>query len=320
MDEASHAEPFADQPVIPAGLLALPAEAFVRAAIAELKPGEIPRREITALTEALLKGVNKSRVWAALAARARGGPTPPPPSLPAVLSRPDTDAVVLIETLLPLAPDDDLIFIDEAFHRILGRSAEARDRARIQQALRRGERDRQDVVLELLEQARAEGHDPAVASLGARLGGETPFSLLAGGHAERLVLARRIGDRELLVAEAGVGPAAVPSDGELIVDKTQAGGLILAAPKRTLRSGRWRLAVDLAQSWSSRLCLDVAVNGRTESLLRLTLNGPAVFTAELEARPEHLSLELLLYGIGCDDPDEPWIVRPNEITLTWVGS
>lgn len=293
---------------LPADLISLPGDVFVARAIERLGVKDMTPREHHALAQALYRGVNKSRVWESLAARGDGRSASPAPGLPSSLVRPD-DEIAILEVLIDHAPEDDVIFIDYAFFRLVGRDPELSERLRLQNALAQGDLDRRGVVDSILASSRAEGREPVVAAMA----GDQPFALISGEQSERIVLIKRLATKEYLVADGGLRNARVTSAGlELL------GGAALAGPKRSLRPGRWILVLDWAQDDQAAIAVEVTANGGADKLLSVTCVGSARCSLELEVLPEHLVCEVLIHGVR-KGVAEAWMVQPREVSLAWSG-
>lgn len=298
-----------DLEAIPATLLTLPAASFVRAAIETLGATSVTPRDANALTQSIMRGVNKSKIWAAIQARAIGVPTAPSPVVPTALVRPD-DEIAVEEVLTDHAPNDDAVFLDYAAYRIVGRDLQMHERLSLRERLNVGS-SRADVIREIVDMARAEGRNPIVA----RMMGDQPFSLVSADRSERLVLMLSLGERGLMVSD-GLTENAVYQANGLALTK----GLIFAGPKKTLRAGRWRLNVSWGQHPESTLCFEATVNGGLEKLFSMTFAGQANFSSEFVTLPEHLVFELLIFAIRKGEADDAsWIVKPQEVSLTWVA-
>lgn len=299
-----------DIAAMPAALLKLPAESFVRAAIKALGATTVTPRDANALTQAILRGVNKSRIWAALQARSEGTPSSPPPVVPTAIVRPD-DEIVVEEILTSHAPSDDVVFLEYAAFRLMGRDVQLHERLRFQDRLNNGV-SRSEIIQEIVDIARAEGRNPTVA----RMTGDTPFSLISAECSDRLVLMLSLGDRGLMVTGDALSFNAFYKDDGLEVSE----GLVLAGPKKPLRPGLWRLNVDWRQHRDSVICVEATANAGLEKLFSMTLAGRATFSSEFRTLPEYLVCEVLIFAIRKGEPDdEPWIVRPQEVSLTWVA-
>lgn len=293
---------------VPADLINLPGDAFVAEAIRRLGVADLPPRERHALAQAIYRGVNKSRIWESLSARSDGRAIAEPPHLLTSLVRPDDD-VAIQEVLIDHASEDDAIFIDYAFFRLVGRDPELGERLRIQHALSNGTLDRKGAILAILDAARAEGRSPVVAEMS----GDQPFALVSGKRSERLVLIKKLSPQEYLIADGALHNARVV-DGALELSD----GLVLAGPRRSLRPGLWRLQVDWSQGDEAVISIDVTANGGAEKLLGLTLVGSAVVNAEFRVEPEHLVSEVLVHGVRRNGKKR-WLTRPREISLKWAG-
>lgn len=299
-----------DSATIPAALLTLPAASFVRAAIDTLGATSVTLRDADALTQSIMQGVNKSTIWAAIQARATGVPAGPPPILPTALVRPD-DEIALEEVLTGHAPNDDAIFLDYAAYRLMGRDLQMHERLSLQERLNGGS-SRSDLIREIVDISRAEGRNPIVA----RMGGDAPFSLISAERRERLVLMLSLGESGLIVAdECLTDNVAYKADGLALTN-----GLIFAGPKKSLRAGRWRLNVNWEQHRESAVCFEATMNGGSEKLFAMTFAGQANFSCEFVALPEHLVFELLIFAVRKGEADAAtWIVKPHEVSLTWIA-
>lgn len=299
-----------DPAAIPAELMSLPAASFVRAAIETLGATAVTPRDANALTQSIMRGVNKSKIWAAIQARAIGVPAAAPPTVPTALVRPDDD-IATEEVLIGHAPDDDTIFVDYAAYRLIGRDLQMHERLALRNRLNSGS-SRSDVLREIIDMARAEGRNPTVA----RIMGDTPFSLVSAERRERLVLMLSLGERGLMVADGGLTENAVYQAGGLSLES----GLVFAGPKKSLRAGRWRLNVNWDQHPDSAICFEATVNGGLEKLFSMTFAGQASFASEFTTLPEHLVFELLIFAIRKGEADDAaWIVKPQEVSLTWIA-
>lgn len=293
---------------VPADLINLPGDAFVAQATARLGVKDMSPREHHALAQAIYRGVNKSRIWESLSARSDGRAIAPTPHLPTSLVRSDDD-IAIQEVLIDHAPEDDAIFIDYAFFRLVGRDAELSERFRIQGALADGRLDRQGAIREIMNAARSEGGSPVVATMG----GDQPFALISADRSERLVLIKKLGAQEYLVADGALHNARVVEGGVEL-----SGGLALTGPKRALRPGLWRLNVDWGQDEEAVISIDVTANGGAEKLMGLTLAGSAVCSLEFRVAPEHLVSEVLIHGVRKGGADH-WLARPREVSVNWVS-
>lgn len=141
-----------DPAAIPAELMSLPAASFVRAAIETLGATSVTPRDANALTQSIMRGVNKSKIWAAIQARAIGVPRAAPPTVPTALVRPDDD-IALEEVLIGHAPDDDTIFLDYVAYRLIGRDLQMHERLALRNRLNSGS-SRSDVIREIIDMAR----------------------------------------------------------------------------------------------------------------------------------------------------------------------
>lgn len=294
---------------IPPELLKLPAQSFVNTAIETLGVPNVSPRDANALVQAIFRGVNKSRIWEALQARNSGRPTNAPPIVPTALVRPDDDLAVE-EVLTGHAPSDDVAFLDYTAFRLMGRSLEMHERLALQARLNGGA-ERAAIVVDVIDMARSEGRTPVVA----RMNGETPFSLVSAERTERLVLMLALNDKELMVAD-GLTAHARHSETGLELGE----GLVFAGPKKPLRPGIWRLNLDWGQHRESAICVEATANGGAEKLFAMTFSGPARFASEFRILPEHLVCELLIFAVRKGEGvDHPWIVRPREVSLSWVA-
>jgi hypothetical protein len=293
---------------VPSDLIALPGDAFVARAVERLSLTDVSPREAHALAQAVYRGVNKTRIWEALSARAEGRMTVEPSRLPSSLVRPD-DQIAIEEVLIDHAPEDDVVFINYAYFRLVGRDPELRERLQLQQQLTSGAIDRTGAIKAIIGVARAEGRSPVVATVA---GGED-FAILSGERAERLLLFKRLSSQECLVADGALRDARIVGGGLELY-----GGLALAGPRRSLKAGLWRLIMDWNQADDAAIGVEVASNGGAERLLGLTVSGCAVFNAEFRVEPEHLVSEVLIFGLRRGAGD--WIVRPREVSLEWVSA
>jgi len=296
---------------MPSNLMSLPAEAFVRAAVEHLDlPGVTPR-DINVMTQSIFRGVNKSRVWEALQARAQGRPPRTPMGVPTALVRPD-DEIAIEEVLVGHAPEDDVIFLDYAFYRLVGRAPELHERLALQRDLTAGAADRSDIIARIVQIAYGEARTPVVA----RLEGMNPFALVSAKQAERLLLLHRLSNGQLVAAEGGLTPAVeVVEDGLSL-----SAGLVFQGKKQSLRPGLWRLNVDWRQPSGSVVTIAATANAGLESLFSLTLAGPASFAGEFRVLPEHLVVEVSVYAERHtpDGEGQAWIVDPRDLSLCWV--
>lgn len=293
---------------LPADMIALPGDAFVAEAVRRLNLSQISAREQHALAQTIYRGVNKSRIWEALSARSENRPTQSAPRLMTALVRPD-DEVAVEEVLIDHADDDDAIFIEYAYFRLVGRDPELAERMQLQVALAEGQIDRHQAVQSIIEVARAEGRDPMVA----RMSSDQPFALISAERHERLVLVKRLSAREYLVAEGALHGASLEEEGLKLF-----GGLALAGPKRALKPGLWRLKLDWGQDVDAAILVEVTANAGAETILQVGFSGTTLCNLEFRVQPEHLISEVLVHGLR-KGQEEDWIVRPREISLSWVG-
>ncbi len=292
---------------VPADLINLPGDVFVAKAVERLGVADMSPRERHALAQAIYRGVNKSRIWESLSARGDGRAIATAPRLPSSLVRSDDD-IAIQEVLIDHASEDDVMFIDYAFFRLVGRDPELSERLRIQASLADGSLDRKGAILAILDAARAEGRSPVVAAMT----GDQPFALVSGNRSERLILIKKLAGQEYLVADGALRNARVVEGGLQL-----SGGLALAGPGHALRPGLWRLQVDWSQDDEAAISIDVTANGGAEKLLGLTFAGSAVVNAEFRVEPEHLVSEALVHGVRRGR--KRWLTRPREVSLKWVN-
>lgn len=293
---------------VPADLINLPGDVFVAQAVERLGVTDISSRERHALAQSIYRGVNKARIWESLSARSEGRTIAPAPGMLTSLVRPDDD-IAIQEVLIDHASEDDAIFIDYAFFRLVGRDPELAERLRIQGALAKGSLDRKGALLTILEAARAEGRSPVLAAMSD----DQPFALVSGNRSERLVLIKKLAGREYLVADGALRNARVVEGGLEL-----SGGLALTGPARSLRPGLWRLQVDWGQDDEAAISIEVTANGGAEKLLTLTFAGSAVVNAEFRVEPEHLISDAMVHGVKRGGRKR-WLTRPREVSLKWVG-
>ncbi|WP_292047174.1 MULTISPECIES: hypothetical protein [unclassified Brevundimonas] len=299
-----------DAPAVPRNLMKLPAKDFVQTAMKTLGLKDPSPAEVNALTQSLLNGENKSRVWAVLEARSRGRPSATPPILPTALVRPD-DELAIEEVLVGHALSDDVAFLDYAAFRLAGRALQMHERLDFQAQLNAG-LNRSKIVKAIMELSRLEGRNPVVA----RMDSDTPFMLISGTRRERLVLMMALNERELLVFDDGLSSGSRPEQGALELSE----GLIFSGPKKSLKPGLWRLNMNWIQHENSSICVEATANGGLEKLLSMTFAGPCTFSGEFRVLPEHLVCEVLIFALRKGDPaDKPWAARPLEVSLAWVG-
>lgn len=294
---------------VPADMIALAGDAFVKEAVQRLNlTTQISVREQHAMAQTIYRGVNKSRIWEALAARNENRPMDKAPVLMTALIRPD-DEVAIEEVLVDHGCEDDAIFLEYAFFRLVGRDPELAERARLQAALGAGEIDRHQAVLEIINIARAEGRNPIVA----QINGDQPFSLVSAERQERQVLVKRLSPREYLIAEGGLQGGTLQDEGIQLH-----GGLALIGPKRPLKAGTWRLKIDWSQDADAAILIEVTANAGAEKILQVELAGTTLCNLEFRVKPEHMISEVLIHGLRKGQA-EHWIVRPREVSLAWVA-
>lgn len=293
---------------VPADMMAMAGDTFVAEAIRRLDLTQISHREQHTMAQAIYRGVNKSRIWEALLARNEGRPIKPPAILSTALVRPD-DEIAVEEVLLDHSVEDDVVFIEYAYFRLVGRDPQFNERAHFQAALAAGEVDRREVVVQIINQAQAEGRSPVVATMNA---GQA-FSVVSSSRVERLLLVKRLNAHEYLIAEGGLHNAELDSDGLRLL-----GGLAISGPKRSLRPGRWRLKLDWGQDPNAVVLIEVTANGGAEKMLQAQMAGSILCQLEFRVLPEHLISEILIHGLERGDNEE-WIVRPREVSIAWVG-
>lgn len=298
---------------MPPHLMSLPAEAFVRAAVDHLNVPSITQRDISILTQTIFQGVNKLRVWETLEARAQSRAARSAPRAPTALVRPD-DMLAVEEVLTGHAPEDDVVFLEYAFHRLIGRAPELYERLALQRDLAEGAADRSAVIASLVQLAFGEDKVPVVA----RLDGAGQFVLVSGKCSERLLLLHRMLDGELAAADGCLTAAARMVKDGLTLEP----GLIFLGPKRSLRAGLWRLNVDWYQSADSVITIAATANAGVEPLFSMTLGGPAVFSSEFRVLPEHLVVEVAVYAERHTPAEEAraWTVNPRDLSLSWIGA
>lgn len=292
---------------MPPELMTLPADAFVEAAVKAQGLQDVSPRDVHALTQAILRGVNKSRIWEALSARNEGRLISPPAVLPTALVRADDD-LVIEDVLVDHAPGDDVAFIEYAFARLVGRHPELHERLALQAELAADTLSRSAAVQRIISTGRSEERAPTVA----RMSGTQPFAIVSGERAERQLLIRRSADSEYIFAEGALKNARVTGKGVELF-----GGLAIAGPGRPLRPGLWRLFIDWQQPEDAAIAIEVTANGGAESLVAMEVAGPAVFAAEFRIKPEHVLAEVLVHGVR--SAGDTWIVQPREVSLAWVG-
>lgn len=294
---------------VPADMIALSGDAFVKEAIRRLDlEAQIGVREQHAMAQTIFRGVNKSRIWEALTARNENRPMEAAPVLMTALIRAD-DEVAIEEVLVDHASEDDAIFIEYAYFRLVGRDPELSERARLQAALGAGEIDRHQAVLDIMDVARAEGRNPIVA----QMNNDQPFSLVGTERQERQVLVKRFSPREYLIAEGGLQGATLEGEGIRLH-----GGLALVGPKRPLKPGIWRLKLDWSQDPDAAILIEITANAGAEKILQVELAGTALCNLQFRVKPEHIISEVLIHGLH-KGRGEDWIVRPREVSLAWVG-
>lgn len=294
-----------ETPAIPTDLLVLPAEAFVKAAAARLEV-ELVGRDAKALSQSLIRGVNKSRVWEALVARQEDRAPEPSPILPTAFMRGDSD-IIVEDLLVAHAPADNNAFIDYAYERVASRGPTSQERLEMDFDLRRGAMTRAEAIKLLTDVAIADGHKPVLGRFT-----EGGFIAATGERAESLVLVRRYGADYIVADRFLVQPLDVVEGGWLV-----APGLLAAGPKRSLRPGVWRLTVDLLQDPEAVLDIEISANGGLEYTNRMRLCGPTLMVMEFIVRPEYLVTEILLRAVR--GPDEAWVINPREVSVAWVG-
>lgn len=292
---------------VPADLVALPGDAFVTRAVDRLGLSDVSPREAHAMVQAIYRGVNKARVWEALAARSEGRPTIEPKKVPSSLVRQD-DEIGMEDVLIDHAPEDDAVFITYVYFRLLGRDPELGERLEMQQALATAAIDRRGAVAAIVAAAKAEGRSTYIAS---SAGGED-LAIVSGERAERLLLFKRLSSKDCIVADGALRAAKVIEGGLEL-----GGGLALCGPKRSLRPGIWRLLVDWVQDDAAAIAVEVTGNGGADRLLGMTIAGSAVFNAEFRVAPEHLVAEVLIHAVRKGQGE--WIARPREVSLEWVA-
>lgn len=292
---------------VPADLIGLAGDAFVTRSIERIGLTDVSPREKHALVQAIYRGVNKARVWEALAARSDGRLIVEPKRVPSSLVRGD-DEIAIDDVLIDHAPEDDAIFLTYAYFRLLGRDPELGERLAMQDKLAKGAINRRGAVEAIIATAKGEGRSTYVAD---SVAGED-LAIISGERAARMLLFKRLSPRDCIVADGALRAAKVV-DGGLELH----GGLALCGPKRSLRPGVWRLLLDWSQEDDAAIAVEVTGNGGVERLLGLTIAGSAVVNLEFRVEPEHLVSEVLIHAVRKGKGD--WIVRPREVSLEWVS-
>lgn len=293
---------------IPTELLALPGDKFVAKAIEILSLDTVSVREQHAMSEAIYRGVNKTRVWEALSARVAGRPIMDPTQTITGLVRPDDD-IAMLEVLMDHSPEDDATFIGYCFYRLVGRDPNQDERLRLRGMIVENLGDRREVVFAILDAAKAEGRTPTVAPMT----GDQAFSIIGKGRIERSLLIKRLNAKDYLVTEGGLRAAELRDDGLHLQ-----GGLALVGPKSPMRPGLWQLMIDWAQDEEAAIVVEVTANGGMEKMASVTLVGTTLCKLEFRVLPDHLVSEILIYGIR-SGKEGNWLVRPGEVSVQWVG-
>ncbi len=312
--------------MLPDNLFSLPAPDFVdRCATAlHLVGAEFSNEDRDVLVTAIRNGTSRLRIIDALENRAGTIETAAFPPLCTAIRKPPGD-FALIETLKRFAPDEDAAFLRYTFSQICDREPTRRERLDFEFGLRRGEIDRGAIIRAIVAIARREGR-PALWDSVATPSDDAPAYAEAG--CARVLPAGIRHDENgretlTLVSETpGHGWMIAPDllrQPLRIVDNRWSikAGWLISGPKRTLKTGTWRIALDLIQAAEAVIDFDVTANSGLDTLQRLAISGPFCGGFCVEIKPENHLCELRLHAREC--PAELSWLQPRRITMQHIG-
>ncbi len=230
------------------------------------------------------------------------------------------DRFALMEVITRFAPDDDGAFLRRAFLQICDREPTPGERLELEFDLRRGHLDRRGAVKRIVAAARRDGHLALWDSLDPDDGQDDPAcarTMPAGlvydeSGRETLIFVRAMPDGGWMVAPDIMRQSPKMSENGWLVHD----GWLLVGPKRSFRSGTWRVDLDLLQLQDAILDVDIVANSGLDVLQRLEIIGPFSGSFAVEFKSEHRFVELRLAPRKCAE-ELIWL-KPRNISMQWV--
>jgi hypothetical protein len=188
------------------------------------------------------------------------------------------DSFVHTELLERYAPDDDEAFIRQIYFQVFGRQATPVEAVEAKFDLKAGRVTRREMIENVVARSPNARLSTAFAGDGIAADGKSSF-----------VLVRAAADGWAVAPDLWIQPAPTENGAWRLEP-----GWVLAGPKRTFRSGPWRLDIDILQPQDAQLVVEVAANSGLDLLLTVNLVGPARLSGRFTIGPWHHFLEVRL--------------------------
>ncbi|MEM9783031.1 MAG: hypothetical protein AAF899_11180 [Pseudomonadota bacterium] len=252
--------------------------------------------ERTRLIAAIRSGRSRLEVARAVLGNAAG---PLPPSPARALGR-EWDSFAVVELLERFAPDDDVRFAEQVFEQLLGRRPSQIEALEARFDLASGDIDRRTMIARVaamnphcrLSRVTHEPKGDRGANVNPHSTRDVSSAMIGHDGREQVLIARCHPDLGWLIgADIECRGVLGPQHAEAPLSQVPE-GWILTGPKRTLKAGRWDLAVDLVQPGNAQITLDIVANSGLDTLLSLDLIGPALMTVGFDVAVFHHFLEI----------------------------
>jgi hypothetical protein len=280
-----------------------------------LGDSEFTQQDRDIFAHAIEAGTSRLKVIDAMYARKWAGPSPLQIK-PAVGTGQIHGQFVVVENLQNFAPDDQAAFVRFAFSQICGRDPTSSELLTFDFDLRRGALDRRMTIKKIVRIANREGRPALWDSLDLEEdhGDPTCARTLPTGFAydeqgrQSLVFIREMPGAGWIVAPDILRQSPLMERRGWLVHP----GWIFTGPKRSLRSGVWRVDLDILQEDGHVLDVDLVANSGLDVLQTLSICGPFSGNVCVTLSDHHRFVELRL--LARENSAPVWI-NPRNISM-----